>query len=223
MNKKIKLTYFNGKGMAETSRILLAAAKVDYEDFRYPLKINDWKTYDFTRDEFDNDKANGKLWRSMGKVPFIEVDGIIISQSKAIERYLAHRYGFMGENLLEAGLIDSYCEYLRDFKTAYHKEKKKENRKEAMDNWFNVLLVKKLEDFDKILSDNGKNNSRFSLGNKLSLADISIYSFLVEYFDDKEGVLSAYKNCNKLKSIVKNVKENTNISHWINNRPCGSY
>ena len=159
----------------------------------------------------------------MGKVPFIEVDGIIISQSKSIERYLAHCYGFMGENLVEAGLIDSYCEYLRDFKTTYHKEKKKENRKEAMDNWFNVLLVKKLEDFDKILSNNGENNSRFALGNKLSLADISIYSFLVEYFDDKEGVLSAYKNCNKLKSIVKNVKENTNISHWINNRPSGSY
>ncbi len=223
MNKKLKLTYFNGKGMAETSRILLAAAQVDYEDFRYPLKINDWKTYDFTRDEFDKDKADGKLWRSMGKVPFIEVDGITISQSKAIERYLAYRYGFMGENLLEAGLIDSYCEYLRDFKTDYHKEKKKENKQEAMDNWFNVLLVKKLEDFDKILSNNGENNSGFALGNKLSLADISIYTFLVEYFDNKEGVLSAYKNCNKLKSIVNNVKENKHINHWLNNRPDGSY
>ena len=48
----LKLNYFNGKGIAETSRMLLAAAGVEYEDFRYPLTINSWATYDFTRDEF---------------------------------------------------------------------------------------------------------------------------------------------------------------------------
>ena len=37
----MKLTYFNGKGIAETSRILLAASGYEYEDHRYPLKIND--------------------------------------------------------------------------------------------------------------------------------------------------------------------------------------
>ena len=33
----LKLNYFNGRGMAETSRLILAAAGADYEDFRYPL------------------------------------------------------------------------------------------------------------------------------------------------------------------------------------------
>lgn len=219
----MKLTYFNGKGIAETTRILLAAADVKYEDFRYPLKINNWATYDFTRDEFDKDKADGKLWKSMDKVPFLEVDGHVIAQSKAIERYVANRYGFMGETLEEGATIDSYCEFVRDFKTAYHKEKMKKNKDEAIDIWFNKTLVEKLEKFDKILSNNGMFDDGFSVGDKLSLADISIYSFLVEFFDNKDGVVSAYKNCPKLKSIVNNVNSNVNIYNWLQNRPEGSY
>ena len=223
----MKLVYFNGKGMAETTRILLAAAGADYEDFRYPLKINDWATYDFTREEFDKDKADGKLWRSMGKVPFLEVknSGLVgcISQSKAIERYVANKFGFMGHGPEEAALIDSYCEYLRDFKAAYHVEKRKPNKKEAIDNWFNVMLVEKLKKFEKIISNDGMFEDGFSVGDKLSLADISIYSFLVEFFDNKEGATLAYKDCPKLKTIVKNVTNNEKISHWLNNRPVGSY
>jgi glutathione S-transferase len=92
-----------------------------------------------------------------------------------------------------------------------------------MDNWFNILLVKKLQDFNNIISNNGENNSGFSVGDKLSLADISIYVFLVEFFDNKEGVLLAYQNCEKLKNIVKTVENDTNIADWLKNRPVGSY
>jgi len=217
----MKLTYFNGKGIAETSRILLAASGYEYEDHRYPLKINDWATYNFTRDEFDKDKADGKLSKSMGKVPFLEVDGTIISQSKAIERYIAHRFNFMGSNEIEAAVIDSYCEYLRDFKYDYHVEKRKKN-KETMEKWFGETLKEKLEKFDNLLIIN-ETHRQFSMGNKLSLADVSIYSFLVEYFDNKEGVLEALKGCKKLKRIVETVKNNKKINFWLDNRPISSF
>ena len=52
----LKLNYFNGRGMAETSRLILAAVGAEYEDFRYPLEIIDWSTYNFVRKEFDEDK-----------------------------------------------------------------------------------------------------------------------------------------------------------------------
>ena len=215
------LAYFNGKGIAEISRILLAASGEDYEDFRYPLKINDWATYNFTRDEFDKDKADGKLTKSMDKVPFLEVDGIIISQSKSIERYIAHRFNFMGSNQIESAVIDSYCEYLRDFKSDYNVEKKKKN-KETLEKWFNETLKEKLQKFDNLLTIN-ETHSQFSIGNKLSLADVSIYSFLVEYFDDKEGVLEALKDCKKLKMIIETVKTNKKIKFWLDNRPVSPF
>ena len=206
----MKLVYFNGRGMAETSRLLLAVAGCDYEDFRYPLEIIDMKTYKFKRDDFDNDKKNGLLKKSMGKVPFLIVNGKTISQSKSIERYIAEKYHMFGESQEDKGLIDSYCEYLRDFKTLYQKSKKNKE----VDVWFSETLPSKLLEFETLLNDN-----KYSVTDDLTLADISIYSFLCEYFDDKDSVLNSYKDCEMLKTIVKNVSDNKRINNWVKNRP----
>ena len=87
MNKLfiMKLTYFNCRGLAETSRILLAIANAKYTDQRYPLKLLDSETHTFEKEAFDRDKASGKLAQSLNKVPFLEVDGKILPQSKSIE------------------------------------------------------------------------------------------------------------------------------------------
>lgn len=210
----MKLVYFNGRGMAETSRLLLAAAGCDYEDFRYPLEIIDMKTYKFKRDDFDNDKENGFLKKSMGKVPFLMVNGKTISQSKSIERYLSEKFGMDGENDEDKALIDSYCEYLRDFKTLYQKSKKNNE----VDVWFSETLPSKLLEFEILLNEN-----KYNVNDDLTLSDISIYSFLCEYFDNKEGVLNSYKECKILNSIVKKVSENKRIANWIKNRPKTSF
>ena len=61
-------------------------------------------------------------------------------------------------------------------------------------------------------------NRKFAVGNKLSLADIIIYSFLVDFFDNKEAVAMACNNCMVLKNIVKNVSENQKIKEWVENQ-----
>ena len=222
----LKLNYFNGKGMGETSRLIMVAAGAKFEDYRYPIKINDWGTYDIEREEFNQDKAAGKLWKSMDKVPFLNVGKGVISQSKAIERYLATRFKMMGDTLEEGALIDSYCEYIRDFKTAYQAVKRKENKEEALNEWFDKTLPKKLDVLNKLLFGNmdfqnmvtQPSNRKFAVGNKLSLADLVIYSFLVDFFDNKEAVATACNNCMVLKNIVKNVGENPEIKKWVENR-----
>jgi glutathione S-transferase len=52
-----KLNYFNGKGRAELSRLVLAAAGVEYEDFRWERE--DWPKY--------------KAQSPTGQSPFLEV------------------------------------------------------------------------------------------------------------------------------------------------------
>ena len=52
----MKLVYFNGRGLAETSRLLFAISGQTYEDFRYPLKIIDMKTWNMERKEFDEEQ-----------------------------------------------------------------------------------------------------------------------------------------------------------------------
>tara|TARA_X000000950_G_C13853956_1_gene635794 strand:+ start:1032 stop:1667 length:636 start_codon:yes stop_codon:yes gene_type:complete len=204
----LKLVYFNGKGFGETSRLIMAYANATYEDYRYPIQINDWKTHDIVKDEFDKDKSDGKLLKSCNKVPYLSVDGEIIGQSKAIERYLARRFNLLGDNEIEAFKIDAICEWVRDFKTSYQKEKTNN-----VENWFNVLLPEKMEMLENIVSQ------KHSVGSRASLADIVLFSFITEFFDNKEGALNSLNNCPNVRSVVENIGANENIKNWIKTRP----
>ena len=69
---KYKLTYFDARGRAELSRLIFAAANVEYIDDR----VDDWPA--------------GKDQAPLGQMPYLTVDGSIkIPQSIAIARYLA--------------------------------------------------------------------------------------------------------------------------------------
>ena len=121
----IKLSYFNGRGLAEKSRWMLVIADQPFEDFRHPLTFGtpgDLST--LKQDEFLSDKAAGLPAASLGKVPVLEVNGVKIPQSKAIERYVARKFGFMGANDEEAACIDAFSEHDRDAKDMYQKAKK---------------------------------------------------------------------------------------------------
>jgi glutathione S-transferase len=102
-SESLKLSYFNARGVIEPTRIMLAIAKVPYEDFRFPV---DFAT--FSKPEFDAAKASGAFAINMDRVPLLEINGVAISQSKSIDRYIARRYGFAGTTDLEAAQIDMW-------------------------------------------------------------------------------------------------------------------
>ena len=212
----MKLTYFNVRGFAETSRILLAITGQDYEDFRYPLNIIDLATFNMEKNEFDTAKKEGKLLSSLNKVPFLEVDGTVIPQSKAIERYIASRGNMMGDSLLEYARIDSICECIRDFKDAYQRVRKSDNKEEEMTKWFTETLPERLGLLENII---GKENNLFSVGNRLSLADVVIFAFITQFFDDKTRAMDATNNTTNVRNIVNNVAGNEKVINWLNNRP----
>lgn len=211
----LKLCYFNGRGIAETCRLLLAFAQVKYEDFRYPLEVKDWKTFDFVREEFESDKKNGKLSKSLNKLPYLEVNGEVICQSKAIERFIAKKYKMMGDSDIEEAKIDAICECIRDFKTDYQtiKNIKGDDAEAAMNKWFNETLPLKMEVLDVIVGNT------YSVGNKVSLADITLFSFVTQFFDNKDLALKAIENADNIKSVVEMVSQQESITSWLLNRP----
>jgi glutathione S-transferase len=216
----MKLTYFNGRGLAETSRVLLEIGGEKYEDYRYPITVLDWSTYKMIRNEFDNDKKEGKLWKSMDKVPFLEVDGEVLFQSKSIERFLANRFKLMGSNTLEGAFIDSICETIRDFKDGYQKVRNSspEMKECAMQVYFADTLPSQLVSLNNIIKTK-QQVSEFVIGSKLSLADIVIFMFLTDFFDDKIIVANAYEKCDVLKAIVNNVGNLDKVKNWLQTRP----
>jgi glutathione S-transferase len=214
----MKLVYFNGRGLAETTRLLLAINNVKYEDFRYPLKIIDWATHNMVREEFEQDKSDGKLVGSLNKVPFLEVDGHVIPQSKAIERFVGNKYNMMGDDALQYSRIDSICECVRDFKDAYQSVRRlpKEEKENGMKKWFSETLVERLESLEKILCSE---HEHFSVGTRLSLSDVVLYALSTQFFDDKESVTNSMANCPNLKNIVKYVGGLEPVIKWLESRP----
>ncbi len=211
---QLELTYFNGRGLAETSRILLALADQPYTDTRFPLKVIDWSTYSFERNEFDKAKAEGKLIKSVGKVPFLTANGSTICQSKAIERYLARRFGFLGSSEEEAAQIDAFCEHIRDIKTSYQSPRKikdKTEKEQALQKFFSQELPKKLLDIELSIED-----SKYVIGDKVSLADVTLFG-LVEFFDNKEGILNALPE--NLLAKYNQVASLPRVASWIKSRP----
>jgi prostaglandin-H2 D-isomerase / glutathione transferase len=216
----MKLTYFNVRGLAETSRILLAIGKEEYEDFRYPLDIIDMSTHEMTKDEFDSDKSNGKLVKSLNKVPFIEVDGVTIPQSKTIERFLARRFNMMGVNDVENAQIDAICESVRDFKEMYQKVRGKgEDIVSGMNEWFTVTLVERLS----LLENQLVGEDGFCVGNTMSLADVVLFTFVTEFFDNKEASYNATLATPKIRSVIDRVAKEESVLGWLESRPKTSF
>jgi glutathione S-transferase len=215
----MKLTYFNGRGLAETSRVLLAISGQPYEDFRYPLNVIDWHIFKMERPEFDEDKSAGNLWKSMNKLPFLEVDGQVIFQSKAIERYLANLFGFMGSSPLESAFIDSICETIRDLKDNYPKVR--DTNDSAFQTYFVDYLPNVLLSINNIIKsrNNDVDSVHYVIGNQLSLADVTLFLFLTDFFGNNDLVTKAYKNLEVLNSIVENIGNINSIKKWLEVRP----
>jgi hypothetical protein len=141
----------------------------------------------------------------------------------------------MGSTPLEAAKIDSLCEWVRDFKDMYQKVRNAsaDEKEEAKSKFFGETLPERLVAFNKIVAvtvtssqcseENVFNftgsEQLYAVGNKLSLADIVIYAFLVEFFDDKELAQKAYETCDKLKAVVNTVSNVEGIKKWLETRP----
>jgi hypothetical protein len=86
---------------------------IPFTDERFPIKVVDGN---FIRDEFNAYKDTGKLAANMHRAPVLIVGDAVIGQSKSIERYLAKRANFFGNNATEEALIDMLAEHIRDIK-----------------------------------------------------------------------------------------------------------
>ena len=162
--------------------------------------------------------TNGKVDNSDG-IYCERVDGEVLCQSKAIERYLGRRFNLMGANDFESAKVDSICECVRDFKLDYQAVRKlpESEREAGMKTWFSETLPGKLAALEHIVGNT------HSVGTGVTLADIVLYSFLTQFFDDKESVNNAMNNTLKIKSVVESVGKLEGVQNWLNTRPETSF
>lgn len=222
---KMKLSYFDIRGLAEVTRILFAAAKVEYEDCRYPISMTipgDFSTV--VRAEFDEQKAKGEFDAALGKVPILEYQGIKVGQSKAIERFVAKKVGMMGSSDVEEFQIDSLTCHIMDIKEAYKaaKEAGKEDKEAAMKKWFEEQLPEFLGKIEKSLP---AALGPWLVGGKMSYADVAYYYFLLDpkgFFDDLVGAAKAMETAPRIAAACKAVLADAAVADWVSKRPAGT-
>lgn len=122
MSPHYKLIYFNARGRAEHIRLIFAYSGIEYEDYRIPKER--WPEYKKSessdRIEYRNNIGAPLICEisetPFGMLPILEIDGKVISQSNAISRFLAQKYGLTGKDEWEALQCDVLVDSLGDLK-----------------------------------------------------------------------------------------------------------
>mmetsp|Transcript_22977 Transcript_22977/g.34226 ORF Transcript_22977/g.34226 Transcript_22977/m.34226 type:complete len:250 (+) Transcript_22977:55-804(+) len=217
------LKYFDARGAAETARIILTFAGEEYNDSRYEIEPGT-----MSAPEFLKAKETGELDMNLNRVPLLITEGgEIIGQSKAIERYLAKKFGLMGSSDVEAAQIDCVAEHCRDVKDAaarkgfsFFSQKSDEEKAVARKEWFESDLPAMLEKIEKSVSLTST-ESGYAVGNKSSYADIAIFSLLKDCTmeAEKEDTLKAAEKCSALLAIANKIASDEKIVAWVESRP----
>lgn len=198
MAPKYKLTYFNSKGIIEPLRYIFAYKNVDYEDCR--ISKDDWPSI--------------KSEQPFGKLPVLEFEGKVLSESVAITRYIAREYGLEGKDNLESAKIDMLIDALKDcsgrrkFMFEEDPVKKEEIRRQYYAD--NAVLFNR---FEIILKENG---GSYFVGDTLTWADFGIAYCLYEIRGDHACALD---HCPTLATYVDEFHEIPQIKDWIKKRP----
>lgn len=218
----MRLVYFDGRGLAETSRFLFALANEEYTDFRYPFQVINWSKREFVRDEFERDRDTGVLDHVMRRLPYLETGHGTICQSRAIENYLAGLFDMHGHNNYEAACVDAVCESVQDVKTDYHAAAKaavgtNSTPTQSKDDWINQTFANKIAELDVLV---GSMTGTHAVGNNISLADVVLYRLVYDFFDNTEAAVNACEQkAPRIFAIVQQMHVNERVQLWIARRP----
>ena len=199
-----KLHYFNGRGLAEVSRLIFVVAGQKFEDIRYER----------TPDSWDAQKPEMPL----GTVPVLEVDGVKIPQSKAIGRFLAKQFKLAGKDDLEQAKVDAVIDTLTDLLMAFvptRLEKDEAKKQELTKKFLAEDLPKHLKNLDTLGKLYG-NGGTFFVGNQLTWADLLFYDFGESFLAVDENCLNNYP---WLKQNRAEVAKQPKIAEYLKNRP----
>jgi len=198
-----KLTYFNGRGRAETSRLLFAAAGVSYEDNR------------IEREQWPELKPSAPF----GQLPILEVDGVKLGQSNTIARFLARRFNLAGKTDVEQARADMLVDCYEDTSKpgmAYVFEKDEEKKAAAKKKFIEEQLPASLALLEKLLKDNNGGDGYF-VGDDLTWADLGLLTLV--NFLELSGAENPFSKYPKLQALHDRVANLPKIAAWIANRP----
>ena len=160
---KLKLSYFDFKGgRGEAARLALCIGEVPFEDHRIPL--SSWSS---VRDQMP-----------FHAVPVLEVDGEVITQSNAINRFVGRLANLYPNDPLEAARCDEVMDAVEDVVTEIvstfriNDEAEKRSAREALVAGPLHLYLSRL---DEMLVERG---GSYFADDRLTIADLKMFVWI---------------------------------------------
>ena len=198
MSEIVKLFYFLGRGRAETTRWMLSINEINFIN----VPIN-------TPEDLLKLRNTGKL--PFDQMPLLEINGMYLSQSVAMVKYLARLGGYCGSNDKEALYCDMFAGAISDFaETAMQAPFQPSNNLalETLKNRFQKFSPK----FELRIKENGNN---LCVGNKITFADILLTEALNSYIEWLPNLLNESKILSSLYERIMNEKA---IKSYLNSK-----
>ncbi|KYO38020.1 hematopoietic prostaglandin D synthase isoform C [Alligator mississippiensis] len=147
-----------------------------------------------------------------GKVPILEIDGVIIHQSLAIARYLAKENGVAGKTPLEQALVDAIVDTIDDFMSMLPwAEKDHDVKQRVFDDLLTNTAPGLLQDLEKFLG-----NKNWLVGESVTWADFYWDVCSTTLLSLKSDLEDSNPNIWVLKRRVQALPA---IAAWIQQRP----
>lgn len=154
-------------------------------------------------------------------LPVLEVDGMQLSQSLTIGRYLAREFGLTGKTNWEQALVEQIADTMDDLrgevaKWIYEKDPKKKD--EISSELKSTVYPKFVGILEALLKENSikHNYSGYFVGEHLTLADVSVFETFTFPLSIHPEILDDHPEIQAHRSKVENHK---NLAEYIKTRP----
>ncbi|GAM23903.1 hypothetical protein SAMD00019534_070780 [Acytostelium subglobosum LB1] len=189
------LYYFDARARAEVSRLLLAYTKTTFTDSRSPFPLP----------QEVKDKT------TFGQLPYFEDANNQLSQSIAIEQYIAELHNLAGSNPIERSQILQFALFPGDLYQPYFLAKD-----EASNLKFKVETAPKLlARLEAILIKAG---GQHFVGDKITWADISIFNLIDFFHLQHDNLVEAVQGFPTLLAFHKRIAAIPVFAEYLNNR-----
>nr|AYN44553.1 glutathione S-transferase S13 [Brachionus koreanus] len=199
---KYKLTYFDGRGRAELTRLIFVAANVQFEDEIFPFA--EWP-------------GKYRAETPLGQVPYLTLDGEKIPQSIAYSRMLAKRFNIAGGDEIEQMRTDVVVDTVTDLQNTHYLREFDETSQDhdaLMKKFVSEEVPMHLERIEKIVNLYG--NEGFSVGNSMKWSDLHVYDIASSMLKFDANILDKFP---KIKAICRTVESNEKIAAYLKKRP----
>lgn len=197
----LEFYYWPARGRGEQIRLVLAEAGVS------------WKQDSFTLGDEKGMAAYFAECRKLGgngttNVPMLKIDGHYLTQSSAVLRYCARKFGLYpsDDDYYNSYIVDNLLAAAEDLRTENYKPMKMFGGTDAIkQNYIETVLPKHLANVARLLGE------QEWLAGTFSVADLSWYDVLDVCERQVPGVLSKYPN---LSAFHARVEARPNIAAW---------